>query len=96
NQLTAYKAENTDNSYCPHRTKAGFHCRKPKAGMLENLAKKYDISLSKSYMVGDRLPDIEAGKKAGTKTVLIGEKEDVKADEYFVDLLAFAKWITNC
>lgn len=95
-ELAAYNAEITDISYCPHRPNAGCHCRKPNAGMLESLAKEYDISLSKSYMVGDRLPDIEAGKKAGTKTVLIGEKEDVKADEYFVDLLAFAKWITNC
>lgn len=94
-ELAAYKAEITDISYCPHKPNAGCHCRKPNAGMLESLAKEYDIALSKSYMVGDRMPDIEAGKKAGTKTVLIGE-EDVKADENFVDLLTFAKWITNC
>src|SRR5699024_3581861 len=95
-ELAAYNAEITDIAYCPHRPNAGCHCRIPNAGMLESLAKEYDISLSKRYMVRRRLWDNEAGTKGGTKTVLIGEKDDVTADESFVDMLAFAKAITNC
>lgn len=93
--LTHYDAEITAIAYCPHRPDAGCGCRKPNAGMLENLAEKHHIDLQQSYMVGDRVPDIEAGKKAGTKTVLIGSKEKAKADKCFSDLLAFAKWVTN-
>lgn len=70
-------------SYCPHKPKAGCECRKPNAGMLFDLAKKYDIDLKRSIMVGDHERDIEAGKKAGCKTVFIGSEEtaaDFKAN----------------
>ena len=73
-ELAVYKAEITDISYCPHRPNAGCHCRKPNAGMLESLAKEYDISLSKSYMVGDRMPDIEAGKSRHKNSTNRGER----------------------
>ena len=46
-------------------------CRKPKPGGILFLAKKYDIDLKKSFMVGDRWRDIEAGLAAGVKTVFI-------------------------
>ncbi|MFE8700205.1 D-glycero-alpha-D-manno-heptose-1,7-bisphosphate 7-phosphatase [Cytobacillus sp. FJAT-54145] len=62
-------------TYCPHKPKAGCECRKPNAGMLLNLAGKYEINLEKSVMVGDHERDIEAGQKAGCKTVFIGEGE---------------------
>lgn len=62
-------------AYCPHKPKAGCECRKPNAGMLFNLAEKYQIDLLSSVMVGDHERDIEAGKKAGCKTVFIGEGE---------------------
>ncbi|WP_442596079.1 D-glycero-alpha-D-manno-heptose-1,7-bisphosphate 7-phosphatase [Neobacillus sp. D3-1R] len=70
-------------TYCPHKPKAGCECRKPNAGLLLDLAKKYDIDLKRSVMVGDHERDIEAGKKAGCKTVFIGNEEtsaDQKAD----------------
>ena len=46
-------------------------CYKPKPGMLLDAAKKYDIDLSRSYMVGDRWRDVGAGKAAGCHTVFI-------------------------
>ncbi|HYK75248.1 MAG TPA: HAD family hydrolase [Pseudoneobacillus sp.] len=73
----------TEISYCPHKPKAGCECRKPNAGMLVDLAEKYNIDLNRSVMVGDHERDIEAGKKAGCKTVYIGNEEttaESKAD----------------
>ncbi|WP_096199689.1 D-glycero-alpha-D-manno-heptose-1,7-bisphosphate 7-phosphatase [Bacillus sp. FJAT-45350] len=84
-----------DVAYCPHNPHAGCACRKPEAQMLLNLAEKHQIDLSKSYMVGDREPDIEAGKKAGVKeTIFIGdEKTSYGADKAFPSLLEAAKSI---
>ncbi|WP_071459014.1 D-glycero-alpha-D-manno-heptose-1,7-bisphosphate 7-phosphatase [Bacillus massilinigeriensis] len=65
--------------YCPHKPKEGCTCRKPNAGMLLDLAERHHLNLEKSVMVGDHERDIEAGKKAGCKTVFIGEGE-TKAD----------------
>ena len=47
-------------------------CRKPKAGLLLRAAKEWDIDLARSYFVGDGLVDVEAGKRAGCKTILVG------------------------
>lgn len=64
--------------YCfhhPHAKLAKFrkncNCRKPKIGLFKKAAKKYDINLSKSWMVGDGVDDIKAGKRAGCKTILL-------------------------
>ena len=60
--------------------------------MIEDLAKKYDVDLSQSYMVGDTDTDIIAGKKAGTKCVYLGESDPL-ADAIFPDLAQAADWI---
>lgn len=95
--LAEFGAAIDDIAYCPHKPKAGCACRKPEPQMLVDLAEKHDIDLEASYMVGDREPDIEAGRKAGTKTVLIGgrDKDKAKADMYFSDLLSFAMWFSE-
>lgn len=62
-------------SYCPHKPKAGCECRKPNPGQLFDLAQRHNLSLEESVMIGDHERDIEAGKKAGCKTVFIGEEE---------------------
>jgi D-glycero-D-manno-heptose 1,7-bisphosphate phosphatase len=62
-------------SYCPHKPKEGCQCRKPNPGLLLDLAHRHDLDLANSVMVGDHERDIEAGKKAGCKTVFIGEEE---------------------
>ena len=79
-------------AYCPHKPKAGCACRKPNSKMIEDLAKKFDIDLSKSYMVGDTDTDIMAGKKAGTKGVFLGERDQL-ADAVFPDLITAVDWI---
>ena len=71
-----------DIFYCPHHPDKGFEgevpelkfdceCRKPKTGMIEEAVKKYNIDLSKSYMVGDSTMDLETARNAGVKSVLV-------------------------
>lgn len=48
-------------------------CRKPAPGLLVRAARRHGIDLSRSWMVGDTLDDIEAGRRAGCHTVLLGD-----------------------
>lgn len=48
-------------------------CRKPKPGMLLQAEREFGVDLEKSYMIGDAYTDIIAGKRAGTRTVFVGE-----------------------
>ena len=57
--------------YCPHHPNAGCECRKPKPGMLTRAAREHNIELSSAYLIGDSKTDIEAGQRAGTKTLLV-------------------------
>jgi len=72
--------------YCPHHPEAKIeryrvdcNCRKPKPGMLIKAEEELNIDLKQSYMVGDKSSDIEAGRRAGCKTIMVktgyGEKE---------------------
>jgi D-glycero-D-manno-heptose 1,7-bisphosphate phosphatase len=81
-----------DVVYCPHKPKAGCSCRKPQPKLLKDLAAKYDVDLGHSYMVGDTDTDIQAGKRAGTKGVFLGESDSL-ADAVFPSLLSAADWI---
>jgi D-glycero-D-manno-heptose 1,7-bisphosphate phosphatase len=56
---------------CYHDSSDGCDCRKPLPGLLLASAKQHDINLAKSYMVGDRWRDIEAGQGAGCRTFFI-------------------------
>ncbi len=58
---------------CYHDDTANCYCRKPRPGLLLQAAAWNDIDLAKSFMVGDRATDIEAGIRAGCRTVKIGE-----------------------
>jgi len=67
--------------YCPHHPdgvvaeyRQDSDCRKPKPGMLLAAAQEMDIDLSRSWMIGDSDRDVEAGRSAGCKTILIGSK----------------------
>ncbi|MBE9572088.1 MAG: HAD family hydrolase, partial [Proteobacteria bacterium] len=62
---------------CYHDDNDRCRCRKPLPGMLMDAARRFSIDLGKSFMVGDRWRDIEAGLNAGCRTILIeyGYKE---------------------
>ena len=64
--------------YCPHHpdgSVSGYavacECRKPKPGLLMQAAQEHQINLSQSWMIGDILNDVEAGRLAGCRTILI-------------------------
>ena len=58
--------------FCPHFEKDNCNCRKPKTGMIENAIKDFPyINRINSYLVGDSVSDIEAGKSAGLKTIKV-------------------------
>jgi D-glycero-D-manno-heptose 1,7-bisphosphate phosphatase len=62
--------------YCPHDLEASCACRKPAPGMLLEAARSRGIDLPSSWMVGDSDIDVEAGRRAGCKTVLLRETGD--------------------
>jgi D-glycero-D-manno-heptose 1,7-bisphosphate phosphatase len=57
--------------YCPHGPEANCICRKPKPGLLFQIARKFDIDLSQTPLVGDNISDIKAAKMANAKPVLV-------------------------
>jgi D-glycero-D-manno-heptose 1,7-bisphosphate phosphatase len=72
-----------DIKVCYHTDADACGCRKPKPGMLVDAAAQFDIDLGASVMVGDRWRDIEAGKAAGCRTVLVGDGYHERAAEGF-------------
>jgi D-glycero-D-manno-heptose 1,7-bisphosphate phosphatase len=58
---------------CEHDDKEQCDCRKPKPGMILRARDKLGVDLARSFMVGDRWRDIEAGRLAGCRTILIGD-----------------------
>ena len=83
---------------CYHSDENHCDCRKPKPGMLLDAARKHNIDLSRSYLVGDRWRDIDAGHNAGTKTILVdsgyNEREPSRPPEARVrSLREAADWI---
>lgn len=55
--------------------------RKPNPGMLLSASKEFELDLSRSFMIGDRWKDIDAGKKAGCKTIFINRNYDETLNE---------------
>jgi D-sedoheptulose 7-phosphate isomerase len=85
---------------CYHDDADHCACRKPSPGMLFEAARKHNIDLSRSFLVGDRWRDIDAGHAAGCKTILIdhGYRERKPAqppDATVHSLREAADWITR-
>lgn len=60
-----------DFRICPHDSDDHCECRKPKPGLLLAASRELGIDLSASFMVGDRWRDVEAGRRAGCKTLFV-------------------------
>jgi transaldolase len=56
---------------CLHDEADNCRCRKPRPGLLIEAQRKYDLDLSRSFLIGDRWKDVDAGNAAGCKTVFI-------------------------
>ena len=86
--------------FCPHSADAACACRKPQPGMLLEVARRFNVSLKDTYMVGDAHRDVAAASAAGARPVLVltgrGRKTREEGNlppgtEVFEDLAAFAE-----
>lgn len=84
---------------CFHTDADGCACRKPKPGMLVEAAREWSLDLGACFMVGDRWRDIEAGRAAGCRTILIGdgygEHLPSPPDAMAESLLDASRWILS-
>jgi D-glycero-D-manno-heptose 1,7-bisphosphate phosphatase len=60
-----------DIAVCPHSDEDGCECRKPKPGLLLEAMRAHEIDRSQSYFVGDTGRDLEAGRRAGVRFILL-------------------------
>ena len=96
--------------YCPHHIEGiikGYskecHCRKPNPGMIEEAVREFGIDLENSFVIGDKISDIEAGHRAGCKTILLAgedplnnEKEIASMPDYIAaDLYEAVSWLVK-
>ena len=90
--------------YCPHHPEENCRCRKPKTLLYQKARRRFQLDFSRSYVIGDKVSDIQAGKNIGAKTGLVltgqGRKErkillaqGIKPDLVAGNLLSVAKWI---
>lgn len=56
---------------CMHGPQDGCDCRKPKTGLLKQAARKYNLDLKRSFVVGDRYADVEMAHHAGARGILV-------------------------
>lgn len=90
----------TEMLVCYHDDRDQCECRKPKPGLLLSAAAKYGVNLSASFVIGDRWRDVEAGRRAGCRTVWINYNYDERwqgdAPDQTVCCLAEAiQWILS-
>lgn len=86
--------------YCPHAPDENCECRKPLPGLLRAAAGELRLDLSRSYMVGDKPSDVQAGRAAGCRCVLLRRpgihpvgSDDSGADAIVEDFAAACRWI---
>ncbi len=101
-------------TYCPHHPTEGLppyniacRCRKPSPGMVEEAARELDIDLARSFLVGDRLADVQAARNAGVTSILVltgygrqalaelDSEDAAQPDCIAEDLTAAAEFITH-
>jgi D,D-heptose 1,7-bisphosphate phosphatase len=97
--------------YCPHHPEGvvleyteDCYCRKPRPGLLLQAAYELGINLSASYMIGDILDDVEAGHRAGCRSVLLDVQSETEwqltplrtPDFVAPDLTAASRHIAGC
>lgn len=86
--------------YCPHAPDSDCACRKPSPSLLQQAAADSGLALDQAFCIGDKASDVEAGRAAGCRTVLVltgyGEEHrdrGVTADFVARDLAEAADWI---
>ena len=92
--------------YCPHHPDEGCDCRKPRTALFEKAIKDFEIHTASSFVIGDRMLDMEAGRNVGCKTILVPEDKERVREEMedstvtpdFVgeDFSSAVNWILEC
>tara|TARA_B100001250_G_scaffold413196_1_gene446536 strand:- start:3827 stop:4381 length:555 start_codon:yes stop_codon:yes gene_type:complete len=109
NMLLELKSENILISgiyFCPHTPEDDCNCRKPKVGMLEKASLDLSIKPNNSYMIGDRLSDIQAGQNFGCVSILVEtgygksesmlfDKEQIIPNKITKNIQTAAQWIVD-
>ncbi|HBZ18721.1 MAG TPA: D-glycero-beta-D-manno-heptose-1,7-bisphosphate 7-phosphatase [Betaproteobacteria bacterium] len=90
--------------FCPHIDESNCDCRKPKPGMLLDIAKRFNVDLKNIPFIGDSLKDLQAAQAVGAKPILVrtGKGEKTSTDQrlpkgtiQFVDLNNAVKHIIS-
>lgn len=98
-QLSRFGGEISGIYYCPHGPNDSCLCRKPKPGLLQQIANDFKLNLNKTPMVGDALRDLQAGIALGCQPILVktgkgsttlADKELPPNTKVFDDLMTFA------
>jgi len=88
---------------CPHHPEDKCACRKPQPKFFFDAAQEYGVDLARSFMIGDRASDVQAGVNAGARSVLVltgagretVENNDCHPAYVAADVLAAAEWIVQ-
>jgi len=67
--------------FCPHSESEKCECRKPGQALVQRAVDELNVDLRKSWFVGDRPTDVETGKRAGMRTILLTQKEITKTED---------------
>jgi len=96
--------------YCPHHIEGiveeyrkECYCRKPNPGMIEEAVCDFGIDLKNSFVIGDKISDVEAGYRVGCKTILLADENPLSnknestmiATHIAPDLYEAAKWLVK-
>ena len=96
NNFLKKEIEFDDIFVCYHDDKDNCNCRKPKPGLLLQASKKWNVDFKKSFIIGDRWKDIQAGEKTGCKTIFLDYKykeTKPKNPDFVTDTLLNATYI---
>jgi D-glycero-D-manno-heptose 1,7-bisphosphate phosphatase len=86
-EIRARGAKIAGSYLCPHRPEAGCDCRKPAPGMLLRASRELDLELGRSWIVGDAVSDLEAGRAAGVRGILVRTGRGEDQERQFGELL---------
>ena len=74
--------------FCPHSPQDGCECRKPQPGMIWRAVRDHNLDVNRSFLIGDKQSDLECGRKAGVKMILVRTGYWQQADSQLAEHLA--------